>query len=119
MTGNIIDREALTRLREAMGGAPDDLAELIEDFTETAPAIAAAMRACHARGDLAACGIEAHSLKSNARDMGAVRLADLCLEQERACKAGLEEDVGARLDAIDAALSEALEALAQVEAADV
>ncbi len=81
-----IDTGALVRLRDVIGGDEEDLAELIQDFSETSPDLADQMAASANASDWAALKIAAHSLKSNCKDFGAVELAELCqsLESESA-----------------------------------
>jgi HPt (histidine-containing phosphotransfer) domain-containing protein len=74
----MIDRSAFDRLRHAMGDDPRDLIELIESFLEEGPRLLAEMEAAAPAGDLALLRRHAHSLKSNARDLGATALAGLC-----------------------------------------
>jgi len=82
----IIDTDVLARLRDLIGGDEEDLAELIQDFTETAPDLVDEMVASTNSGDWAVLKICSHSLKSNCKDFGAVVLGDLCevLESESA-----------------------------------
>lgn len=93
-----IDRQALDKLREIVGGAEADLVELIDSFLEEAPGLVAALTAAQRSGDLPAARRAAHSLKSNARDMGATELSQLCARLEAQCAAGelpTVEDVAA------------------------
>lgn len=89
-----IDRRALDKLREIVGGAETDLVELIDTFLEEAPGILAALVAAQGAGDVTAARRAAHSLKSNARDMGAVDLAEICARLEAQCVAGTLPDAG-------------------------
>jgi HPt (histidine-containing phosphotransfer) domain-containing protein len=102
-----IDRQALDKLREIVGGEESDLIELIDAFLGEAPDIVAALMAAHAASDLVAGRRAAHSLKSNARDMGAIELAEICVRLEALCAAGVLPDAAeveaARLAFADAA----------------
>jgi len=111
MTDEVIDRAALKRLLDVIGGDPDDLAELIEEFETVTPDILETMKSAANAGDIAALRISAHSLKSNSRDFGAVALAGSCEALERDCHGGDVDDpvarvavIGSQLDAARAAL---------------
>lgn len=84
----VIDRRALDKLHEIVGGDPADLVELIDSFLEEAPQLVEALAAAQGSGDLQAARRAAHSLKSNARDMGATELSQLCARLEAQCAAG-------------------------------
>jgi HPt (histidine-containing phosphotransfer) domain-containing protein len=105
--GVAIDLAALRRLRAVIGGEAADLQELIEDYLEAAPALAEKIARTAADRDVDAMRIAAHTLKSNARDFGAVRLAALCEALEKACKEGTVGD----------ALSQAVEIRAEEDVA--
>lgn len=83
-----IDRQALHKLLEIVGGEQADLIELIDAFLEEAPGIVAALAAAQRSADLTGARRAAHSLKSNARDMGAGELAEICARLEAQCAAG-------------------------------
>ena len=78
MSEELIDRDAIARLLDVIGGAPDDLAELLDDFETEGPATLAKMQTAAEAGDLTSLRISSHSLKSNARDFGATELARNC-----------------------------------------
>lgn len=80
----LIDREALRRLLKVVGNDPDELAELVGDYLEDAPELASRIVEAADNGDRDAFRISAHTLKSNARDFGAVRLSELCAAAEAA-----------------------------------
>lgn len=77
-----LDKESLARLQQLVGGDHSDLADLIEAFLEEAPGLIQAMQEAVRIGDKATIRRAAHSLKSNARDMGAIELADICARIE-------------------------------------
>lgn len=83
-----IDRQALDKLREIVGGKEADLIELIGSFLEEAPGLVEVMVASQRASDLAGTRRAAHSLKSNAKDMGARELAEICARLEAQCVAG-------------------------------
>ncbi|MEO1191709.1 MAG: Hpt domain-containing protein [Pseudomonadota bacterium] len=107
MTAAVIDRAALDHLLSVIGGDPEDLAELLEDFLAEAPRLAAKIRESAESETWTDLRISAHSLKSNARDFGAMTLSRLCEKLEADCKAGPVADAVAQADAIVAAEAEA------------
>jgi len=78
-----IDIDALARLRDLIGGDGEDLAELTQDFTETAPDLLDKLEYSANASDWAKLKIAAHSLKSKCRDFGAVPPGNLCEALER------------------------------------
>lgn len=100
MADDTIELPALQRLLEVIGGDRADLSELIDDFVAGAPELVAQMQAASAAGDTAALTRAAHTLKSNARDFGAVRLAAMCAELERTSREGAVPDAAASIAAI-------------------
>ena len=91
-----IDTTALDELRDLIGGDTADLHELIADFLEEGPALVASIQAAIASEDTNALRIAAHTLKSNAHDMGARALSGLCAEIETAAKADKPGDAAAQ-----------------------
>jgi len=118
MNDNVIDRAAVQRLLELIGGDPEDLEELLEDFREAAPELAGQIVAAADAGDLDALRIAAHTLKSNARDFGAMQLATLCEALERDCRDGAVSDAPAKAAAIARAEAAVQLALREVTADD-
>ncbi|MEQ8651009.1 MAG: Hpt domain-containing protein [Kiloniellales bacterium] len=86
MSETIIDKAALERLLDVIGGESEDLQELIDDFIDNAPNLAGKIESAGGAGDWDSVRIAAHTLKSNARDFGAIQLADLCASLEQQCK---------------------------------
>lgn len=84
----MIDPRALERLMETLGGDPADLADIIESFLEEGPTLLASMQQAIAAGDGGMLKRAAHSLKSNARDLGAEKLASMCQAVESGIKQG-------------------------------
>ena len=111
MTSEVIDRSAIRKLLDLIGGDPEDLRELIEEFEKETPQIVASMHGAVSEGDMTTLRIAAHSLKSNSHDMGATALAHLCAELEQACKDGAVSDPAAQVAAIEAQLTLARAAL--------
>jgi histidine phosphotransfer protein HptB len=100
LADDTIELPALRRLLEVIGGDRADLVELIDDFVGGAPELVAQMQAASSAGDIAALTRAAHTLKSNARDFGAVRLAAMCAELERASREGAVFDAPVSIAAI-------------------
>jgi two-component system sensor histidine kinase RpfC len=111
MQDEVIDRQAIDRLLDMIGGDPEDLQELLDEFDQSAPGIVTSMRTAADEGDLRALRINAHSLKSNATDMGARRLSAMCAALEAACRDEAVEEPVSQIDAIDEELSRARAAL--------
>jgi HPt (histidine-containing phosphotransfer) domain-containing protein len=82
------DRTALDDLVASIGPDPDDLIDLISTFLEDAPDLVAALAAASSDEDAPVALRAAHTLKSGARDFGAVRLAPLCETIEKRLRAG-------------------------------
>ncbi|MFO7856772.1 MAG: Hpt domain-containing protein [Paracoccaceae bacterium] len=116
MSGSTIDTVALRRLLDLMGGDPGDLAEMLEEYRMAAPDLARTVVSAAAAGDVETLRIAAHTLKSNARDFGATRLAELCAGLEADCRAGAAPaDAVERAAHIEAAEAEARAALSSIE----
>ncbi|BCG96839.1 Hpt domain-containing protein [Mesorhizobium sp. 131-2-1] len=104
-----IDRGALVKLRELVGGDEADLLELVESFLEEGPSIMREMWSSGRASDQAAARRAAHSLKSNARDIGAAELSQICARVEVRCASGEPADlaeIGDAQRAFDAAVTE-------------
>ena len=118
MSDDVIDPAALERLLAAIGGDPEDLRELLGDFQQEGPRTLSQMqRAAHA-GDRDALRISAHSLKSNARDFGAVALATECEGTEHAAATDDLDALRARVGVIAAELDRARTVLAEMAQRD-
>lgn len=114
MSEVVIEKEALQRLLNVIGGDPEDLQELLEDFEESTPTTLQEMQDAAANGDLTALRISSHSLKANGRDFGAVALARACAELEEACRNGTVEDPLREVAEISKELSRARMALSEI-----
>jgi len=114
-----IDLTALRNLKNMIGGNPEDLAELIDDFVAALPEQVQQMRAHGDNGDLAALRIVAHSCKSNARDLGALHLADLCARLETEAAAAEVTELSTHLAGIGQAADAALALYAKIDLTDV
>jgi len=118
MNEPILDRAAIGRLLDLIGGDPEDLDELLEDFRSAAPELTAQIGAAADCGDLDALRIAAHTLKSNARDFGALQLSALCEALELECRNGVVPDAPAKAAAIVQAEAAVRLALSDVVAED-
>ncbi len=114
-----LDLSALRNLKSMIGGDPDDLAELVNDFVTALPEQVQQMQSAAAGGDLAALRIAAHSCKSNARDLGASHLSDLCAGLETQSAAGDGAGLARKLAEISDAAAAALSQFAQLDLSDV
>lgn len=103
----MFDIRAFDRLREAVGDDPADLADIAGSFLEEAPKLLQSMVQAADSGDHDTVHRQAHSLKSNARDFGATRLAELCQALEHELRSGgRPEDLAARVSAVSVAWDE-------------
>lgn len=84
----LIHREALDILQKLIGGSRDDLEDLVRGFIDEGRTMLDDAQAAAAAGEEAVLKRAAHSLKSNARDLGAVAFADLCAAIEADLVAG-------------------------------
>jgi HPt (histidine-containing phosphotransfer) domain-containing protein len=107
-----IHREAIDQLSATMG-APF-VAELIATFAEDGRALVAALRQGFGGGDLDGFRRAAHSLKSNAETLGAIRLAGLARELEGLARGGTLAGAGERLDPITREYERAAGALEEI-----
>ncbi|WP_299590629.1 Hpt domain-containing protein [uncultured Tateyamaria sp.] len=114
-----IDQNALKKLLDLVGGDPEDLAEFIEDFLEIAPTLVADMQAGVTAQDWDKVRIAAHTLKSNAKDLGALDLSDLSKTLEAQCKAGDTDTSGALVDQIAQQSTADTAALAEIDPATI
>lgn len=111
-----LDLMSLRKLKAMIGGDPEDLAELVDDFIATLPDQLAQMRIHGGKGDWVSLRIAAHGCKSNSRDLGALSLSQLCGELEAECLVGEVQGLANQLSRI----SEAVEtALAQFDVLDL
>lgn len=110
-----IDHEALRKLLDIVGGDPEDLAEFIEDFLEIAPTLVTQMQEGFAAEDWDKVRIAAHTLKSNAKDLGAPALSELCKTLEDQCKANSASDSGLLIDEISEETKVATDGLAAID----
>ncbi|MEK6985065.1 MAG: Hpt domain-containing protein [Candidatus Thermoplasmatota archaeon] len=102
---SLLDPTPLANLLADIGGDRATLAAILAQFLEEAPANLATLRQSSAAGEAAEARRAAHSLKSTAAQMGAMRLSELCRDIEHAAAAGTLPTPQA-LDALDALWSD-------------
>ncbi|MFD1196503.1 Hpt domain-containing protein [Seohaeicola saemankumensis] len=119
MSTSEIDHSSLKRLLDVLGNDTAELQDLLQDYIEDAPDLARRITEAAAQGDRTALRIAAHTLKSNARDFGATRLAELCAGLEKACVEGRPEDPEGYADRIRQAEQAARLALLDVSLDDL
>jgi len=100
-TDSILDDAALINLREVVGGDSLLFADLILSFLDDAPRMLRELREGIAEQNAPRVHLNAHSLKGNAADFGALRLAELCLQLERLGKSGQLHEAKALLSQIE------------------
>ena len=95
---------AIAAALEALGGGdPQFLAELIETFLEDAPRLLSQLRTAVDAGDAGTVRLEAHGLKSNGAEFGALALAEGCSSLEALGRDGRLAGATALLDQVDLA----------------
>jgi CheY-like chemotaxis protein/HPt (histidine-containing phosphotransfer) domain-containing protein len=97
----LLDLGRLASLREAMG---DDFVELIPVFLDSATELVQAMGQAQSRADIETFYRQAHTLKSSAANMGAMRLSALARGLEADARAGKLEGAVERVEALSAEL---------------
>jgi histidine phosphotransfer protein HptB len=98
----VLDRAALDELRAMTGDDPALYAELLDTFLADADLYLAELSAAT---DAAGLVRPAHSLKSNAMNVGATDLAELCRALEADARADAVPDPAVRVDPIRAELA--------------
>lgn len=108
----VIDRQALMRLQNDLGGAdPSVLIELIDIFFADAPDIIAQMHAAAASNAVEPLRRAAHTLKSISASLGAMELAALSKELEANARAGAWEGIARQVSAVESCCNQARAAL--------
>ncbi len=83
----VLEQQALDRLIE-MGGDVSFLIELIESFLENLPQLLTSMQQALEQNDAPKLRTATHTLKSNSRDFGAMKLFEMCRELEKIAQTG-------------------------------
>ena len=97
-----LDPDAMARLLDITGGDQGFVDELIDTFLEDATTQIDALRSAAASGDTAAIVRPAHSLKSNAANVGATALGELARALEADGRAGDVPDAARRVANLEA-----------------
>jgi len=93
-----VDREAFTRLVELLGSKADTMVPvLLSRFLLDAVRLQEEARAALVQGRAKDLQRAVHTLKSNARNFGALALGDACQELETAVRSGIPEQAEAML----------------------
>jgi CheY-like chemotaxis protein/HPt (histidine-containing phosphotransfer) domain-containing protein len=118
-TPAVIDLAAVSGIRAIQGGDNTSLFErVVAQFADTAPSLAATLRAQYVSGDSEAVWRTAHTLKSSAAALGAGRLSHRCAEIERLARDAGASAVGGLLDGLDADLTAAQSGLRELIGAE-
>ncbi len=100
LTTSVIDPSALERLNATLG--EEFVGELIDAFLEDAPKLVVSMRQSLEKRDAVTLGRAAHTLKSNAANLGAMGLSGLCKELEEIGKQGVLDGADERVTQVEA-----------------
>lgn len=109
----ILETSALDRLKE--WGGDKLLGQMIRLFLENAPGRMAQIRAGIDGGDVKESEKGAHSLKSSAANVGAMKVRAIAADMERAAADGDKAQVTTLLPSLESAFSQAITALESVE----
>jgi len=97
-----LDTTALDNLLEMIGGESALLAELINSFIEETAKLLVIMQEAITNNNAREVRRGAHTIKSSARDFGAIRLATLCQELEQLSKTGMLAEADSYINQIEA-----------------
>jgi HPt (histidine-containing phosphotransfer) domain-containing protein len=106
-----LDPSALADMLAMVGDDPEFVGEIVDTYLADAPEQLRGMREAGAAGDMVTLGRLAHTLKGNSRNVGASALAEMARALEEDARSGRVDDLGSRLDWIDAAFAEVTLAL--------
>lgn len=99
-----LDRAALDELSAMTGGDATLVVELLDTFLSDAELYLGELRAAVDGADPEGLVRPAHSLKSNAMTVGALRLADLCRRLEADARSSAVDDAAERVGEVAAEL---------------
>jgi CheY-like chemotaxis protein len=111
----LLDPEALDRLRKMVGGEPAMLALVIESFLDDSPRLMAALRQAAAQENGEALYMAAHTLKSLGNTFGATTFAHLCRTIELGGQAGNLDGIADQLQQLEQAYIQVKSALASLQ----
>ncbi|WP_088891063.1 Hpt domain-containing protein [Leptolyngbya ohadii] len=83
-----LDPGAIAELRTMAGDEPTLVSQIIDCYLQESPSLMAAMREAVSQQNGAALMRAAHSLKSSSQSLGAIRMAEICLELEQMGRSG-------------------------------
>lgn len=106
-----LDAEAMARLLEITGGDQGFVDELVDTFLEDATTQIASLHGAADADDVEAIVRPAHSLKSNAANVGATVLGELSRALETDARAGTVADLTERVARVDAEFGRVRDAL--------
>ena len=112
MANTVIDQEIYQALTDSVG--EDFMGEMVEAFLEEGAQLVADLEKGLADHDTDIFRRAAHSLKSNAATVGAMKLSDLAKKLEEKARQGQLEGTAEKLGAISAAFSNAEQALKEL-----
>jgi CheY-like chemotaxis protein/HPt (histidine-containing phosphotransfer) domain-containing protein len=108
--GGVIDYHVLNELQANMGESGPMIAELVLSGLQEATGLLGTMHTAFDQGDSNTLSRMAHTMKTSAAIMGAMRLATMCKDLELAVNDG-RDGVPGRIDAIDQEFARASELL--------
>lgn len=109
-----LDAQAIARLRELdPDGRHGVLGRVLQTYDGSLQRLMAQAADALSRGDAAAVGIAAHTLKSSSSSVGALELSRLCAELERSVRAGETQHLAVQVENL---LSEGRRVLGAVRA---
>jgi HPt (histidine-containing phosphotransfer) domain-containing protein len=115
VTAPVLDPVALRRLTDLdPTGANHLLERVLQAFQTSVARLRPQADAARLNGDRAALRLVAHTLKSSSASIGAMRLSQLCGQIEAVIRQDSGEDLVPYHDALNAALDEALSAIASL-----
>ena len=112
---NIIDRNVLDNLLEAVGGDGEFLAELLETYFEDTPQQFSAMHVALEAANSEDFRRAAHSVKSNSANFGAMKLSDKAKQLEDLGKESQLEKAVAPLEEAEAEYVKVKSALEMIQ----
>ncbi len=109
----VLDAAALARLSDLDPNGTNRLLErVLHAFEASVARLRPQLDAARASDDRATIRLVAHTLKSSSASIGAMQLSQLCAQVEAAIRVDSGESLVPQLDALDAALGGALQAIA-------
>jgi signal transduction histidine kinase/DNA-binding NarL/FixJ family response regulator len=108
----VLDADALARLRELdPTGANQLMKRVLHAFETSAARLMPQLRDARTRGDRSGIRHVTHTLKSSSASIGGLALSHMCAEIETAIRLDKPDDLGPRLDAMEAEMQRVLLAI--------